>query len=90
MGQDKNRPMLKRQGTNVNIRQMEGLYPTIDEQESKEESMGQTSTEINVTKKDEQRMNNFFYSKPPKLVEKEAPKTNINRRFKSKMLSLFD
>ena len=60
-------------------------YPTIDEQESKEESMGQTSSDMQQVK-----MNEMFYKTQQNEKLKLKPSTNINKRFKSKMLSLFD
>ncbi|CAI2379405.1 unnamed protein product [Moneuplotes crassus] len=93
VGKSSGKLPIRRQGTNINLREIENLYPTIDEQESKEESVGESSVEIPPKGIPDPKMHDIFYRKSnidQPLVERKAPKTNINRRFKSKMLSLFD
>ena len=63
------------------------LYPTIDELESKEESMGQTSSE-----EESKNMKEIFYKNKPKelKIKENIPKKTINTRFRSRMFNLFD
>ncbi|CAI2379628.1 unnamed protein product [Moneuplotes crassus] len=82
---------LRRQATNINLKEIHNLYPTIDEQEGKEESVDDSSQDPTSKQGQLKEMKEMFYtknSKPPKNAN--PPKTIINRRFKSKMLSLFD